>query len=165
METGRSTEIAAVRDTLNSYNTQRGAARHAIDVVLGKRMHVTATVQYVLKPTYRADLVEPAIRRALGVNFGKTTRDEDQTGLFSLRKRSFGGREYASSIEGTVQNVEGVLWAKTMAFTGLTDSDEPESIVLPSVSVLDPIVACDGGHILSLYDKHLMLSAVKEEGS
>ena len=165
METGRSTEIAAVRDTLNSYNTQRGAARHAIDVVLGKRMHVTATVQYVLKPTYRADLVEPAIRRALGVNFSKATRDEDQTGLFSLRKRRFGGREYASSIEGTVQNVEGVLWAKTMAFTGLTDSDEPESIVLPSVSVLDPIVACDGGHILSLYDKHLMLSAVKEEGS
>jgi predicted phage baseplate assembly protein len=165
METGRSTEIAAVRDTLNSYNTQRGAGRHAIDVVLGKRMYAAVSVEYALKPTYRADLVEPAIRRALGVNYAKATRDEDQTGLFSLRRRRFGGREYASSIAGTVQNVEGVLWARTVAFTALSDSDDPQTITLPTTTVLDPIVSCDSGHVLSLYDKHLLLSALKEEGS
>jgi hypothetical protein len=165
METGRSTEIAAVRDTLNSYNTQRGAGRHTIDVVLGKRMYAAASVEYALKPTYRAGLVEPAIRRALGVNYGKATREEDQSGLFSLRRRRFGGREYASSIEGTVQNVEGVLWARTLAFTAFSDSDDPETITLPTTTVLDPIVSCDSGHVLSLYDKHLLLSALKEEGS
>ncbi len=165
METGRGGEIDTVSDTLRAYNTSRGAGRSSVSAELGKRMYVTVSVNYALKPGFRADLVELVIRRALGVNFGKATRDEDQTGLFSLRKRRIGGREYASSIEGTVQNVEGVLWAKTIAFTGLTDSDDPETIVLPSISVLDPIVACDGGHILSLYDKHLMLSAVKEEGS
>lgn len=164
METGRSTEIAAVRETLSSYNTQRGAGRHAVDAVPGKRLYVIVSVEYALKPTYRAELVEPAIRRALGVNFGKTTREEDQAGLFSLRKRRFGGPEYASRIEGTTQNVEGVLWARTVAFTGLTDSDDPETIVMPSISVLDPIVACDGGHILSLYDTHLLLIAVKGGG-
>jgi len=165
METGRSTEIAAVRDTLNAYNGQRGAARHTVDVVLGKRMYITATVQYALKPTYRADLVEPVIRRALGVNFAKATRDEDQTGLFSLRRRRFGEREYASSIEGAVQNVDGVLWARTVAFTGLADADDPANIVLPTSSVLDPIVGCDTGHILSLHDKHLAVTAVAEGGS
>lgn len=165
METGRSSEIAAVRDTLNAYNVQRGAARQAIDVVPGKRMHVTATVQYALKPTYRADLVEPDIRRTLGVNYAKATRDEDQTGLFSLRKRRFGVREYASSIEGRVQNVKGVLWARTVAFISVSDLDDPQTITLPTSTVLDPVISCDGGHILSLYNKHLFLSAVKEEGS
>lgn len=164
METGRSAEVAAVRETLNAYNRQRGAARHTVDVLLGKRMYVTATVQYGLKPTYRADLVEPVIRRALGVNFAKATREEDQTGLFSLRRRRFGGREYASSIEGITNNVDGVLWAKVVALTALTDSDDPETIVLPPLTVLDPIVACDSGHLLSLYDKHLFLTATAEEG-
>ena len=128
-------------------------------------MYAAVSVEYALKPTYRADLVEPAIRRALGVNYGKATREEDQSGLFSLRRRHFGGREHASSIEGTVQNVEGVLWARTVAFNGLSDSDDPETITLPATTELDPIVSCDGGHILSLYDKHLLLSVVKEEGS
>jgi hypothetical protein len=128
-------------------------------------MYVTVTVQYALKPTYRTDLVEPLIRRALGVSFGKATRDEDQTGLFSLRRRRFGGREYASSIEGVVQNVDGVLWASAVAFTGLADVDDPANLILPTSSVLDPIVACDSGHILSLHDKHLAVTAVVEGGN
>jgi len=165
METGRSAEIAAVRATLNAYNNQRGAARHAIDVVLGRRMYVTVAVRYALKPTYRADLVEPFIRRALGVNRGQATSEEDQAGLFSLRRRRFGGSEYASSIEGTVQNVEGVLWARAVGFTALVDTDDPAAIELPSLTILDPIVVCDSGHILSLFDKHLTVTSVAEGGS
>ncbi len=165
METGRGTEFSAVRETLEAYNRERGSARHAIDVVSGKRLYVAVGVQYVLKPTYRADLVEPLIRLALGQNLGKATREEDQTGLFSLRRRRFGGREYASSIAGVVQNVEGVLWAKTVAFMALNDSDDPDGIVLPSTSTLDPIVSCDSGHIMSLYEKHLAITAVREGGT
>lgn len=165
METGRSAEIADVRATLSAYNGQRGAARHAIDVVLGKRMYVTAAVRYALKPTYRADLVEPLIRRALGVNRGKATLEEDQTGLFSLGRRRFGGHEYASSIEGTVQNVEGVLWARAVGFTALMDTDDPAAIELPSLTILDPIVVCDSRHILSLFDTHLTVTPVAEGGS
>lgn len=165
METGRSAEIADVRATLSAYNGQRGAARHAIDVVLGRRMYVTAAVRYALKPTYRADLVEPLIRRALGVNRGKATSEEDQTGLFSLGRRRFGGHEYASSIEGTVQNVEGVLWARAVGFTALMDTDDPAAIELPSPTILDPIVVCDSRHILSLFDTHLTVTPVAEGGS
>ena len=165
METGRSTEAEAVRKTLNGYNILRGAGRTSIVVDEGKRMYVTVSVHYALQPGFRADLVEPEIRRVLGVNFALPAGHDGQTGLFSLRQRRFGGREYSSSIEGVAQNVNGVLWAKTVAFTGLTDTDDPESIALPSVTALDAIVSCDAGHILSLYDKHLFLTAIKAQGS
>jgi hypothetical protein len=164
METGRGDELATVAETLNAYNMERGAGREPVNVAAGKRMYVTVTVTYALKPTYRADRVEPAIRRALGVNDGRATREEDQTGLFSLGRRRFGGPEYASSIAGRMQNVEGVLWARTEAFTTLSDSDDPAAIAPPSPSVLEPVVACDSRHLLSLYDKHLTLTAVMETG-
>jgi hypothetical protein len=164
METGRGAELGAVSDTLRSYNTLRGAGRFSVLAHPGKRMYVTVSVQYALKPGYRADLVEPEIRRALGVNFALATGKEDQTGLFSLRQRRFGGREYSSSIEGAVQNVDGVLWAKAITFEQLTDGDDPAAISLPTSSGFDPIVPCDAGHILSLYDKHLFLTAVAEVG-
>jgi hypothetical protein len=161
MDTGRSAEMTAVREVLIAYNTQRGAGRTSIAVVAGKRMYVNVSVQYALRPGYRADLVEPQIRRALGVNFGLPVWQEDQTGLFSLRQRRFGGREYACSIEGVAQNVEGVLWAKTVACAALADNDAPAEIPLPLASVLEPIVACDARHVLSLFDGHLSLTAVK----
>ena len=171
METGRSGEIDAVSDTLRSYNTSRGAGRFSVQADLGKRKYVSFSVQYALKPGFRSDLVEPQIRLALGVNFGQATGDEDQTGLFSVRRRRFGGNEYASSIEGVTQNVEGVLWAKTTAFTNLTNEtdtnyiDDPGQLALPSATTLEAVVPCGAGFILSLYDKHLLLTVVAGEGS
>ena len=160
METGRESEIAAVRDTLNAYNTERGAARHAIEVLSGERKYVTTSIDLALKATYRMDLVEPAIRRALGVSFGKPIREEDQTGLFSVKKRRFGGSEYVSTVEGTVQNVEGVLWARAKTFASLTDPDAS----LPTSISLDHIIGCAPEQILNLSDKHLFLAAVAEGG-
>ena len=165
METGRRAEIQAVRDTLNSYNTARGAGRTAIVVDEGRRMYVAVALHYALQPGFRADLVEPEIRRALGASSGLPAGQEDQTGLFSLRQRRFGGPEYSSSIEGVAQNVDGVLWARTISFMRLADADRPESIPLPSVGPLDTIVSCDAGHILCLYDRHLSLTAIKAQGS
>jgi predicted phage baseplate assembly protein len=164
METGRGDERQAVANTLNAYNMQRGAGRDAVSVVFGSRLHVTAAVEYALAPTFRSDIVDAAIRRALGVNFARATRDERDDGLFSLRQRRFGEREYASRIAGRVQNVEGVRWARTTAFASLTDGDDAAAIVLPPFSALDPIVACDSRHILSLFDAHLTLTVVKETG-
>jgi hypothetical protein len=165
METGRGSEINAVRETLDSYNRLRGSGLHPIEAVQGKRMYVSVSVEYALKPTYRGDIVEPAIRLALGVNYAGATRDEDQSGLFSLRRRRFGRAEYASSIEGTVQNVEGVLWARVTAFQQLGDSDDPKAILPLSVSALDPVIECDLNHVLSLYNEHLTVTSVAEVGS
>lgn len=163
METGRKGEIEAVRETLSSYNALRGAARFSVQVDLGKREYVSASVQYALEPGFRADLVEPQIRVALGTNFGLPIGEEDQSGLFSVRQRRFGAREYAASVEGVTQNVDGVNWAKTVVFEGLPYKDEPASISLPPVTTLNSIVPCDSDQILSLYDKHLILTAVKGE--
>jgi hypothetical protein len=165
MESGRGAEIDAVRDTLLAYNFARGAGRTSIAVIAGKRMYVTLTLQYALQPGYRADLVEPAIRRALGVNFALANTAENQSGLFSLGQRRFGAREYASSIEGTAQNVAGVLWARTLAFASLADTDAPQGIALPAGTTLQTVVTCDAGHILSLYDKHLFLNVVSAQVS
>jgi hypothetical protein len=162
METGRDTEADEVGETLNAYNRLRGAARDPVTVEPGRRKYVTATVQYALKAGYRADLVEPAIRLALGVNHALAERDEDQTGLFSVRRRRFGGAEYASSIEGTVQNVDGVLWAKTIVFQEVT-GDDPETAALPATSVRRTSVDAAAGEILSLYDKHLFLTSAPGE--
>lgn len=148
METGRSGEITAVQETLNGYNAGRGANRFPVKVAAGERRDVRVSVQYALDSTFRADLVEPEIRRALGVNFGKASNEEDQTGLFSLRQRRFGKREYASSIEGAVQSVAGVLWARVTAFSALSDTGE----------ALQPVVSCDDKYILSLADENLFLT-------
>jgi hypothetical protein len=170
METGRSTEIRAVGDILRGYNTSRGAGRFSVQVDGGKRKYVTVSIQYALKPGFRADLVEPVIRKALGVNFGLAVGDEDQTGLFSLRQRQFSERGYASSIEGATQNVDGVLWAKAIGFEELTHEgdaeyvDDPGKLPLPLTTVLESTVTCGTGFLLSLYDKHLLLTAVTAEG-
>ncbi len=176
METGRGGEVSSIGATLNSYNMLRGAGRSPIIVVSGKRKYVAVSVEYDLKPGFRDDLVKPEIMRALGVNYAKPASEEDQTGLFSVNRQRFGGSGYASSIEGTVQNVEGVLWAKTTAFATLVAQDEddipedddddpkyddPNNISLPSDIALITSISCDSVHILSLYDKHLSL---KENG-
>ncbi len=165
MDTGRSAEIQAVRDILVAYNSSRGAGRTPILVKEGKRMYVTLTIRYALQAGFRADLTEPIIRGALGGTAASPDKQETSAGLFGIKRRRFGGREYASSVEGTIQNVQGVLWAKAITFTALGEADDPEPLALPSVAVFSPMVPCDAGHILSLYDKHLFLTAVKSKES
>ena len=43
------------------------------------------------------------------------TTANERSGLFGLRARRLGEREYASRIEGRLQNVAGVLWCKVTA--------------------------------------------------
>jgi hypothetical protein len=157
METGRRLEVSTVTDTMNSYNQLRGAAREPIEVRTGLRKYVAVSIQCVLKPTFRADVVGPQIYKALGINYGRGA-DEAQGGLFSPGRQRFGGSEYAASIEGVTQNVEGVLWAKTIAFDELPGvTDDPASIPMTAPVLLKPAVSCLPGQILSLFDKHLSL--------
>ena len=158
METGRRLEVSTVTDTINSYNQLRGAARQRIEVRTGVRKYVAVSIQCVLKLTFRADIVGPRIYKALGVNYGRGADEEVEGGLFSPRRQRFGGSEYAASIEGITQNVEGVLWAKTIAFDGLPGvTDDPSSISPPVPVLFKSAVSCRPTQILSLYDKHLSL--------
>lgn len=162
METGRVGEFSAVQKTINNYNRGRGPQRFPVLVNGGKRLYVNIAAQYALDPNYREELVKPEIEKALGVNFGKATNKEDQTGLFSLRRRRFGAREYSSTIEGVIQNVQGVVWAKVTAFNFLSDVDDPATITI--TSSFNTIVSCDELHVLSLYYKHLTLTLLQQGG-
>src|SRR6185295_15343400 len=135
MDTGREGEILAVRETITNYNTGRGPHRFP---VIGppqesKRKYVAINATYGFDSTYLKDEIEAAIQIALGVSSGKPNARDDQRGLFSLLRRDFGEREYATSIAGTIQNVPGVIWAEVKGFQSLGTPADPTVVNPPSV--------------------------------
>ena len=163
MATGRSGEIADVRSTLAGYNRGRGPGRFPIDVLQGQLQYVVIDATFGYDSTYREEDVRKAIQKALGVNSGKPNIADDQSGLFSLRRRSFGQREYSTSIAGTIQQVGGVTWAYATRFESLGVIADPTVFTPPaSPIVLQPIVTCDSQNVLSLYAGHLQLTGVAE---
>jgi hypothetical protein len=161
METGRALEINAVQETLSNFNRGRGPQRFPAIAAPGKRLYVRVNAQVTIDPTFRAELLQPEIEKVLGVTSGASASREDQTGLFSLRRRRFGQSEYANSIEGAIQKVAGVVWVRVTAFNELPDTDDPASLDLinPPASFHDK-VTCDDSQILSLYKTHLSLSFI-----
>lgn len=153
METGRDREFSEVAKILSHYNRCRGSQRFPIDVRKGDRTYVYIAANVAFNPTFRQELVSKAIQAALGI-----TGEKD--GLFSLKNRRFGQKEYANSIAGTIQNVEGVLWVEVTGFISLGPADEPAKINLPQVIKPNPNISCTAQQILSLYPSHLQLNPV-----
>jgi hypothetical protein len=105
-------------------------------------------------PGYRQDLVENAIRTALGEEgFG-------EEGLFSFRQRDFGQPEYATRVSGVVQNVPGVLWNQVTGLHLLGETDDPVELAGRPNGLNRRRLPCDSLHLLSLYTGSLLLSAV-----
>ena len=77
------------------------------------------------RPTCEEDVTR-AIQKALGVNSGTPNGVDGQSGLFSLRQRGFGHREYATSIAGTIQQVGGVMWVQVTRFDSLGAIGDPD---------------------------------------
>lgn len=164
METGRDKEISEVRRILNHYNTCRGTQRFPIIVYQGKLRYVYTDIVFGHDPSFREELVRKAVKEALGVSGDESNDFDGSRGLFGLFKRRFGEREYASRIEGTVQNVKGVVWAKVTALGVLEESEDPTKLTLPSEpKPLKPVVSCDNLSILSLYKNHIQLSVSRTE--
>ncbi len=166
METGRALERNAVQETLSSYNRGRGPQRFPVVAAEGKRLYVRVNAQVAIDPTFRAELLQPEIEKALGVTSGASSSREDQTGLFSLRRRSFGQSEYANSIEGAIQKVAGVVWVKLDGFNELPYTDDPASLNLINLPPkFNEVVAPGDSQILSLYKTHLSLSFIVQAQS
>ncbi|HEX5706110.1 MAG TPA: hypothetical protein VFX96_02360 [Pyrinomonadaceae bacterium] len=171
MATGRGAEIEAVRQVLAEFNSCRGPRRFPVIVDEGRLLYVAVSLVYGIDPTFREDVVAPAIRAALGV---EGAGGDYRRGLFGTLRRRFGEREYATRIEGTVQNVEGVVWAKVKNFAALGEAFDPPfvasgkpidpaTIPLPPKLKLKPIVGCDHLHMLALHAAHLSLAAAAEQ--
>lgn len=163
MATGRSGEIADVRTTLAGYNHGRGPSRFPISVLQGQHQYVVIDATFGYDLTYREEDVRKAIQKALGINSGTPNVADDQSGLFSLRQRSFGQREYATSIAGTIQQVAGVTWAYVTRFESLGTIADPTVFTPPATPIaILPMVSAGNLNVLSLYAGHLKLTGVAE---
>jgi hypothetical protein len=186
METGRDVEIDEVRHKLNSYNKCRGPQRFPIIVHQGKLQYIYVDAVFGLNPSFREELVKAAIKEALGITGEEGNGIDGSKGLFGLFKRRFGESEYATRIEGSIQNVEGVVWAKVKTLISLGEAEDSSELSYPFISKTNllskiqikegkkfppiktlskftrsftsRVISCDNLHILSLYKDHLQLS-------
>jgi hypothetical protein len=72
--------------------------------------------------------------------------------LFAPSTRRFGESEWVSRIEATIQNTEGVRWAKVGAFGSLGTADEPSTLALPAAPwPLTARLDCASDRMLSLF--------------
>ena len=161
LEAGREAEFSDVRATLAHAQRCNGPDRFPLVVQQALLRYAFVDLSYARDPSYRQEDVEATLRAALGL---VGDADNERSGLFGLRARRLGDREYASRIEGRLQNVAGVLWCKVTALgrfaAGVTD---PDAVVLPvSPRPLTAVLPCSAHELLQLAAPHLTLTAVAE---
>jgi len=160
---------------LHDYDRCRGMQRYPIDIRLGKFQYVYLEVDYGLDARFLKEIVEKEIYNALGV-FRKEEKDLNSTGLFGVKQREFGQDEYASKVEGLVQNINGVLWARVKSMYSLGIIEDPEELEPLDLDIprLDSPVVCEESrigigncqkiipHVLRLYHKHLKINNISD---
>ncbi|HKC65922.1 MAG TPA: hypothetical protein VKB86_19920, partial [Pyrinomonadaceae bacterium] len=114
MEEGRSETTEHLTKTFAEANSGRGPDRFPITANPGKLQYVAIKATFGFDSTYLEEEVRKGIQKALGVSTGKP--GDDQSGLFSLRRRNFGQKEYATTVAGVIQQVEGVMWVTVDGF-------------------------------------------------
>jgi hypothetical protein len=167
LEAGREAEFSEVRASIAHAQRCRGPDRFALVVEQALLRYAFADVTYARDPTYQQADVEAALRAALGL-FGDAANE--RTGLFGLHARRLGEREYASRIEGRLQNVTGVVWCKvtglglfTAPAPGAPPVTDPATLVLPPAPrTLLGTLECSAHELLQLADLHLTLTAISE---
>ena len=161
LEAGREAEFNAVRDLVNHAQRCRGPDRHPLVVQQALLRYAHCDIAYAHDPSWRREDVEATLRSALGV-VGDAAGERG--GLFALRARRIGEREYASRIEGRLQQVPGVRWCRVDALglfaPGATD---PATLALPSPPrALQATLPCTPLELLQLAPQHLVLTATAD---
>jgi hypothetical protein len=161
LEAGREAEFSDVRATLAHAQRCHGPDRFPLVVQQARLRYTFVDVSYAHDPTYRSDDVESGLRAALGLA-GRP--DDERTGLFGLHARRLGDREYASRIEGRLQNVPGVVWCKVTALGRFAAAvTDPATQPLPaSPRPMAAVLPCSPRELLQLAEPHLTLTAVAE---
>jgi hypothetical protein len=161
MKTGRGAELGAVRDVLAEQNRCRGAQRFPIVVEAGALEYLYLDASIAIDPAADEAGVIAAIEAALGLAGAETGGLGASRGLFAAGRRRFGEREYATRVEGTLQNVPGVLWAKANALGTLGAAADPATLALPAAPwPFDDVVDCASDRILALDRRHVELRTV-----
>jgi hypothetical protein len=145
LEEGRETEFEAVRATVASYQRCRGPNRFPLAVEQAFLREVYLDLRYGLDARFLREHVEAGIVAALGPRDATGTAPGGDVGvpggLFTARTRSLGGRELASRIEGTAQQVEGVTFAHVTALGLFSPEDSRSGAVLEPPPAPRPLLA------------------------
>lgn len=148
---------ASVQASMSLANTARGPARFAVKVEPAALLYVYLNLTFGLVAGYQAAIVTAAIQAALGVIPAGAAAPAG--GLFSLDRRQLGEPEYATRIEGVVQNVTGVAWVEVTAFDQLGPADDPSTLVVPGTPVRVEKLPCAPNQVLALYGAQFNPSA------
>jgi hypothetical protein len=163
LESGRETEFAQVEDKIAQAQICRGPNRFPVIVQQAKPRYVFVDLTYAGNPAIPTADLEAAIRSSLGLVGDDATA---RAGLFGLYRRRLGEKEYATRIEGTVQNVPGVLWCRVVALGKFSLGIDPAGTSLPpSPRPLAQQLSCSPLQLLQLYPNHLTLLTVAGLGS
>jgi hypothetical protein len=153
MAAGQANEFSDVRAKIAEYQRSRGPNRFPVIVNQGKLRYIYLDVQYAFDPRLQRDDVELALRTVLGLAPDNAAAPR---GLFALSDREFGEPEYATRIEGALQNVSGIRWCKVTALGLLDSGDDPSKLVSPAdPKPLAEILTCADTEILQLDVTHL----------
>jgi hypothetical protein len=162
-EAGRSTEVEELRTTFATANN--GPRRFAINPIAGRLRCVVIKAVFGYDSTYLEAEVKNEIQKALGAGSAEPHVADDGSALFSLRRRGFGQKEYASTVAGVIQQVEGVVWARVEGFeapAGLLPTGTVDPVTIGNL----PIVTCLSNEVsdevLILQSAHLFLTAQSE---
>lgn len=156
---GREAEFEAVRAALAHAQRCRGPDRFPLVVRQARLRHAFADVGYAPHPAWRRADVEAALREALGLAGVESDRTN---GLFGLRARNLGEPEYASRIEGRLQNVPGILWCRVSALGLLAAgvNDPAAEPLPPAPRPWAAILPCAPDELLQLAPGHLTLTPI-----
>ena len=160
-ENGEPAEVDKVRQSLQAANRCRGASRHPIQVVNGRRQFVLLDLSAGFDPNRRSEDIRALILGALG-SWGPEGDSLDITGLFGLAERRFGQGAHVSQVLAAVQNIDGVNWVRVDAFQSIPLGSPPETdpteLTLPAGPTREARIDCNGDTLLSLYQDHLVIN-------
>lgn len=162
---GRADEYASIKATILAAQRGRGSDRHPVVVRQAFLRYIYLDVEYAFDSTLRPEDIDAALRLALGFTPVADQAAAAAKGLFALEVRRLGEPEYASRIEGRLQQVAGVRWCRVTALgllgSAATAVADPATLVLPEEpKPLATFAACLPHELIQLAAIHLKLSAV-----
>ncbi len=155
---GREEEFEAIRAQIEHARRCRGPSGYPVVVQQAFLRYVFVDVQYAFDPQVLQSDVDNSIRSALGLAGDEA---HEREGLFGLRGRTIGQKEYQSRVEATVQQVQSVLWCKVTGLGLLPSGIDPDVADMPTPPrPASAQVACAGNELLQLHSRHLTLTSV-----